>query len=72
VLEAVEREAEEGCARLMETLPTTRKELAERREALLEQLVRLFDSRTLSNDQADNFRPEIAKALGKRIERIEE
>jgi hypothetical protein len=30
VLEAVEREADEGCARLMESLPATRKELVER------------------------------------------
>lgn len=38
----------------------------------MEQLGRLFDSKTLNNDQAEHYRGEISKLVGKRMERIEE
>jgi hypothetical protein len=56
VLEAVEREADEAVGRLLDNLPTTKKELLERKELIQEQLDRLFNSRTLNNDQAESFR----------------
>lgn len=57
---------------MMDSLPPTRKELAERQEALMEQLGRLFDSRTLNNDQAEHFRSEIGKMVARKMERVEE
>jgi predicted transcriptional regulator len=56
----------------MDSLPATRKELAERQESLMEQLGRLFDSKTLNNDQAEHYRSEISKLVARRMERIEE
>lgn len=71
-MKMVEEQAEVEMGRLMESVPTSRKELSERREQMLESLHKVFESKTMNNDQSVGFKEEINKLVEKKIMRVEE
>lgn len=53
----VEKEAEDAVGKLLNSVPTTKKQLGEKRDAIYEILKKTFESKTGGNDQAVQFIP---------------
>jgi hypothetical protein len=57
---------------LLTSIPSTKKELAEKKDQIYEFLKKTYDAKTAGNDQAAHFQPEINKLLDRLMVRVED
>lgn len=68
----LEKETDDITNKMLDNLPNTKKQLLDKKENIYDNLKKIFQSRTLNNDQATNYLPEISKMLEKKMQKIEE
>ena len=71
-MDIVEKQADEIINKIMNSLPATKKEFSEKREAVYESLKTMFESKTTGNDQALLFLPEQTKMVDRKMGKVED